>query len=674
MTTLARSILELHDRLLLYLVQEGFYRFAFVSAVALFILLACLPPHRRVTRCIAWLSIAWIAACMACYGAFAESPRLAWFLLALIAYRAGRVLSWTVRSAGESNRTARHRLHPQSAWMAWCVRDYLRFDPRCAYWLDLARAVRGQPISRTSRDRASAVTCLPECPAWRRRIWQTVFRLVELRIGIYRLLPGWWHHPQDTLDLHEPDLRCILEEETRKAFERMQQSWTGQTMRDYYDRSRSTRLRMERWAAACGRKFILHREAFAEYCSLRQPWPPGDKQLVQVAWFCYATWQSRRQFDMLWHPDSKAEEQAKDPAASNDDPLFDEQPASASPAPAAKAMPSPEIVEVVLSPQQRERLADLQYASALLEAHLGLTPTPVFACNVEQAERLLADAGKQWAVVMLLMLYCLRPDFAGAEIDRQKTLLLHRLGEQFDVPTEANDPAAEARRTFKLMHLDVLSERGEFSQIMEFFGHRPEPTDLESKMLADAELAVIRYLPESEELSDILRYEAINHCFQAGFRGLWTREYVGKLIPKAASAEAIAELFRSHPVVLVAGGPMDPLDRPKPQVAPAPPSRAMQVLFYKVDNPATKFPYTVAQLPCVIGSSKQPGKVTKRVSAEDVAPEHVRIFLKDNRVMVQDVSNGSGMWVNLMPIEGESPLRAGDQVQFGCVVMEVVRL
>lgn len=72
--------------------------------------------------------------------------------------------------------------------------------------------------------------------------------------------------------------------------------------------------------------------------------------------------------------------------------------------------------------------------------NVNLSPDDVdylqFAADVEQIERVLAHPGRETAAVMLLMLYCLRPDYTGPDVDRQKVELLTRLSDRFAADAE----------------------------------------------------------------------------------------------------------------------------------------------------------------------------------------------------------------------------------------------
>ena len=54
-----------------------------------------------------------------------------------------------------------------------------------------------------------------------------------------------------------------------------------------------------------------------------------------------------------------------------------------------------------------------------------------------------------------------------------------------------------------------------------------------------------------------------------------------------------------------------------------------------------------------------------------VSQRHARMFRRDGEVFVEDLGSTNGTWVNGERVTGQRPVRPGDQVQVGNVVMEV---
>jgi len=54
-----------------------------------------------------------------------------------------------------------------------------------------------------------------------------------------------------------------------------------------------------------------------------------------------------------------------------------------------------------------------------------------------------------------------------------------------------------------------------------------------------------------------------------------------------------------------------------------------------------------------------------------VSQTHARVFVRDGSAFVEDLGSTNGTWVNGERITGQQPVRAGDQVQIGNVVLEV---
>ena len=197
--------------------------------------------------------------------------------------------------------------------------------------------------------------------------------------------------------------------------------------------------------------------------------------------------------------------------------------------------------------RDRARLEDLQLASRLLEAYLGVTPSGDFARDLERVEPFLDQPKHVTAAAMLLLLYCLRRDYGGRETDRQKVDLILRLGDRFrEAPAEG--PYRETRSVLRTLQYDWLAERGDYSQLVAGLTAENHLTRYEWKLLADAEAALAQQLSGQPELRDVLRQDAIDHYFQAGFRGLWTLPYAKAVLGQVASMEELVELLRANSV------------------------------------------------------------------------------------------------------------------------------
>ncbi|MCY2987385.1 MAG: hypothetical protein NTY19_05905 [Planctomycetota bacterium] len=737
------NLIELHDRFFLWLLQEVVYAHEGGSITVCFLALLGLPAHRVSARVIRWLCLLAGSICLVRYNAFQETPRLAWVLVAVAAYLFLRWVLWRLpgRVAGRKLVGWTARWRPRTAWTNWLVRDYFRADPRGIYWLDLARAVRGLPLSRTAVQRRTGAFADDHLPAWRKRCWQVIFPLVEARIQLFCRLPSYWLRPpclndasrdrRPRLELDEPEMRGLLEEELQAARRLMLQCWAGHDFEDYLQWDAIKRQEAARQAALWGRKNVQHREALAEYLTFRTPWQAKEGGLFQVAWRVYGIWRHRRQYDFLWFPDrllaaglsqqdlaptrpaqpadaegSSQEAAGAEPApgqpdgaavgAIGDGPWSAEgelEPASAGlefqtvdtpadaapqepdfstgfmgvdteesgPAPsgdrdpvestgkmrttpvvhesspgvpgvsageyapektlavhrvpdsdadlfgatsqteeisaAASAGPESapaageirthesvpagttaasrvpdsdadlframsrkeEVAEAAdvadtdapsashLSDRDLARLGDLQWASRLLEAFLGVKSTGEFARDAASLAVFLNQPTRLTAAVMLLMLYALRRDYAGRGVDRQKVDLILQLGDHLEqLPAEG--PSHEARQVFRSMLTDWRLERRDYSQLVERLTEYGQLTQYEWQVLADAETALARELASQEELSDMLRYDAIGHYFLAGHSAMWTLEYARTLLHQITTIEEYRELLRANPV------------------------------------------------------------------------------------------------------------------------------
>ena len=781
---------HIHDEWILWFIQKVFFEYQVLWIAVMLVVLVCLPTHRLSARGVGWFGVAWALVCLFVYGALVEAPWLGWFLVILLVYRFARWLFWSTPASTATKRNPRrpNRSTIPGAWTTAMVRDYLRADPRAVYWLDLARAVRGLPITRTGKDRRASLTPNAELPDWRHTVWQFIFRFVELRIWVYRRLPRYWHRPHTRLDLGEDHLRQQLEHETERAHQNMMRSWTGNTFTEYSNRSPRTRKHEQERAARFGRASCLLSEALAEYYTFREPWQPGEKLLVDAAMLTRLTWRRRCRHDILWHRDSESvgastDREAAEPEVTepdtHDDLLPDEAPpevvtpASGSavvvsldekgdgersspedeisvaarepddeahepvepdeteelrearqlerrdepdeptndqtpprekdlveerfaalnellrpppdPDESAASMEEPDIMsddqlfdvvvpidadetdremttnsslrEVRLSPCQWERLANLRTASSMLEAYLDLEPTGKFADDVDQAERLLTHPKRRMAAGMLLMLYCLRSDYAGPGVDALLVELLARLDEQlFNRDAQRRQSVAE-RRLLLSMQIDLMFQRREYSRVVEFFSRYDDLGRYECQMLANAEASVAAHLAGQDELRDMLRYDAIGHYFRAGFRGIWTIEYARTLIDQLSGPEELLDLFREHPV-----------DIGRPEMLHPPRSWNIRVLLSAGDSIKGKAA-DIRELPCPIGKSTPTGICLRNM---DIADVHILLQDRDGSLIARDVSR-RGMSVNSTKVKA-ARLKQGDLLKFGNVSMKIEAL
>ena len=766
------SILEFHDRILLWFVQQALYAWPWTSVLVFFMLLFCLPAHRRTAQAVRWTAIVFGLACLAFYDPWREAPQLACFLIASLAYMFLRWVLWRLPSqvaggASPQGTAARAllrweaRVAPQFAWVSRVVRDYLRADPRGVYWFDLARAVRGLPAVRTPTDRRAVVFDASQLPLWRRRLWQAVFRVVEMRIRLYQWLPRYWHRPFPSgisqaghggLELDEPHIRHVLDGERHTADRMMTELWDGSSLDDYLTRDSVTRRESLRLAGLWGRKLFRHREAINEYLTFRTPWQPKETGLLPAALEVYSTWCQRRQYDVLWHSDSRSvlepnldateervhaaellpaaaavvsENAAADSEAEQflipleatleheagaDATAVDAQhppkknKGAANPpsfAPAAvdpdsdedffrvtsatdEAATEAQVHEVGrdfaagLPKRERDRLHDLQLASRILEACLGVTPTGDFVQDVNQVERFLVQNSLMTAAVMVLMLYCLRRDYCGKRVDRLKIELVLRLRDRFRALV-AQGTKHDAHGVFNGMLIDFLSERGDYSQIVENLGSRGANNSYELKLLADAETALARQLTGQDEWRDMLRYDAIGHYFQAGFRGLWTLEIANQLLGNVDSFETYVELLRNHRVDLSAPTTKDigdtrrvstPVEKParqpaRQQTRKRTPQLKVKLVSKRVSEPnQNEYPIDFV--------------VPKTVELKRQDPSMPKDLLKfrelNGQLELADETGTGNLRINRGSPLREAVVKEGDQVWFSEYLLKIVEI
>ncbi|MFV1965328.1 MAG: FHA domain-containing protein [Pirellulaceae bacterium] len=747
-----KTIYWLYNDWLLWLVQELFYGYWPFSIVVMCVLLICLPSHRRSALVLTGAAVFWSLMCLGLYNALEEAPALSWFMIGALSYRLMRWVLWRLPPGSPSGVAVQGPawLRLRAAWATPIIREYFSMDPRGVYWLDLARAVRGLPLSRSSADRQQALFPARALPPGRQPLWNATLRLVEWRIWLYRRLPSYWHRPHARIDLDEPHVRGILEDVSKVVFHRMLRCWTGNDFPDYCGRDPATHRRELMNAAFYGQKYCLHRSALAEYLTFRTPWRKGDTSLIHAAYYCYETWRQRRQYDMLWAEEkqrrndlsddpktgvkgvanksnndpSVAQEQPEEPQDQESEEIRElessesEEPSEAgvidlseglggaedSPGEAKEIgndlasrndfsddemfsiesdeeemsdAPSSGAVKTRVTgmpEQQQHRLRDLTTACRMLGAFLGVPSVMEFGLDVETVERRLASSNTRLAALMLLMLYCLRRDFSGADVDQRKFELMIKLGERFGRGSD-DKQARETRRLYHMMQVDLHMERGEYSQVREYFSRREELSQYERKILADAEASMACHLTGQSELRDMLRYDAICHYFEAGFCGLWTVEYAHLLIDKIGSTDDLWALLRDHPTDVTAPRtlPLGDKKRRKLKKKVAGSSIDKVVLrFYSVRSPQKPIPRTITELPCTIGRSKKHTDLSLDVAG--VMDVHVCLTQHSDGLLVTDVSKSAGIRVNDGPSVPQAILQQGDRFQFGNVVVQVASI
>jgi hypothetical protein len=600
------AILWFHDAWFLWFVQKVFYAFSPLSTLVMIVLQIGLPERRSwLASLVAWSAAAWALLCLVFYGALVEAPVLGWTMAGCLSYRLGRDSLWLAPSALSGTMSEPVRvlwwLRPRATLATWLIQSYLRADPRCVYWLDLARAVRGLPIRRSETDRRALLIATPDLPARARWIWwRLIFPAADLRIALFTRLPRWWHRRHQGLALGEDQVRVLLEAETDRTFQEMFRAFAGRDFDEYRSRSPETHQAEQSKAGAYGSQHCALKRALAEYLVFREPWQVGEPELVFAANLCYRTWQVRRQYDELWHTETdpaaaqslakshrggaEATSEAANPVSvpvkrddenpprkateslaessgragdteaeivpqdesegASDEELFEE-------IAKAEAKTKPAAGQIrddlgALSPAERDRQADLQEACRMLEAYLGVTFESDFDRDARRVERLLDRPNTRTAALMLLLFHCLRG--GGNRAEHAKGALAQRLLKRFASPASAGESQAQDRRLFAMVYVDLLMVRGEYANIRALFDGRDELNAHELKVLGDATALLAGQLAEGNPYRDLLRFEAIGFFFRAGFMGLWTPKYVRMLIGPVPDARAVVDLLARHPV------------------------------------------------------------------------------------------------------------------------------
>lgn len=293
-------MIPLHDNQFLHLLQEWYYALPLLTGLIVVFLLVGLPAHRRLAQFISAITVVWCLILIVLYGHFRESPGLACVSVGAIGWALTRQLSQAAR-----HRTAQSplsRLRFPATLLEGAVRDYFRADPRCGYWLDLARASRGLPAERTAAERRKLLQLSFELPEWRVVLWNRVLlRLVELRIQILRWLPRWWKLPVETVSLSELHLNLLLQEEIELSERQMMELESGTSFREYVQRVvREEHADAVRRAGEFGRKRCQLTEALIESRVFVTGEHSKEKTLLEAAGLSYELWRFRWAHDRLW--------------------------------------------------------------------------------------------------------------------------------------------------------------------------------------------------------------------------------------------------------------------------------------------------------------------------------------------------------------------------------------
>lgn len=292
-------VTSVHNDWLLWVIQEGLYAHPVLATLVLGVLLFGLPAHRPVV----WWTVVAPVNSFCCltllfYGAPTAVPGLACVMAGMLSWQAVRAVLWRGTAVESWSRLPWWCSFP--SWPArWLAASYIRVDPRAMYWIDLARAERGLAHLRGREDRRGAVLAGQASGLWR-NVWRLWLLVVEARIFVWQRLPAFYHLGQTTMDLAEPHLIEALQQACQRESHNAIASWTAGSLNAYCGRSEREHAAAMQLAAACGRRWMLHREALAEIMTAG-PWTAGDPGLASAARFVYATGQLRRQYDHLWH-------------------------------------------------------------------------------------------------------------------------------------------------------------------------------------------------------------------------------------------------------------------------------------------------------------------------------------------------------------------------------------
>jgi hypothetical protein len=617
-----QTLVEYHDHYLLQFVLKWYMPYAWVWVPLIVALVLFLPLHRRSTRVFLVLAAAWHLCSIVLWDMPMRASVAAWVLGAALCFRLAVALWSRV---------------PHGWFSTGLIRRYVRFDPRCVYMLDLARARRGLPPVRTVAERYDRLPAESRQKTRRGRLARWVVRAFEAAIRIYSPLPSHWMLPQRGILLDQPHLWAVVKGERRQAQKDFAETYAAATLSDYRGETPAQNLERDSRATMLAQRLVFLREAMAEFRAFVRPLPVGGRYAKQK-WNAYRellrAWRLRRDYDWLWREEEAngepspggVEAQTESPEdvreAETDAPpltkrttpveseLLETQLMVAEVGPAAaeqEESPSEppdgsaveghtgseqsldqdeedqeeEIFETLLSPEfsepdpgegdqsvterlrppdeprwQRERNRDVIEACRCLESLLGLDP-PRSLSSAYKAARPHLDEDRTWSMAFhLLASYCKRSEWSSRDDEGLKRKMVEELGSNLsDQIDQARRGTGKIRRKrllgARLVYVEVLVFLGDYARVRSMFSVSRDLTTFERRIMARACVGLADQILEFEELRDMLRYEALDHYFLAGYPEVWRRNTAEGLVGRVRSQQHLVDLLQDKHLVFV---------------------------------------------------------------------------------------------------------------------------
>ena len=200
---------------------------------------------------------------------------------------------------------------------------------------------------------------------------------------------------------------------------------------------------------------------------------------------------------------------------------------------------------------QQQRDADLVGASTLLEAFLNRTPEGEFVESIAAVKNDFAVPARHGAGVFLILTYLLRwRPTQKEEVRRRAVCLDNDIVQHLNMASRAKSIDQQLLRELRQLYFDVLYDREDFTHVIGHLKRSRQRTPYESQILADAECGLLRQVHQQAELSDVLRFDAIGHYFEAQDPSLWTHERVADMFEEFASFPDMQRLFDNETVTI----------------------------------------------------------------------------------------------------------------------------
>lgn len=603
MTTLMEMLLTwIHDQVVLQSVLKWYYPYIWVWAVLLLPALLLLPGHRRVTQVTLVTLAVWHLMCLVLWGMFRQAPVAAWVILAALSLRLGIMLwhlipqgwfsSWLLRFYLRADprcvhlfdlaRARRGLMNAREPADRLAVREQNRGIVRLtlAIMERLTRVVARLPRFwrlphvPLTLDQPHVHAVLQE---ERRRLEErfvqdyhqtsledfrrmSLSRRVDYETAIEhdsQRLIALIEAVAEYLSFHQPMPPGCSEEKWnaylawarawrfRRQYDGLWFGWdTGKDAKDADDELR--RL------PDADTEVDTQKADDAERSSLLHPFASAATDLAEAPVDDRST-STRTEADLAsdvpldgYAEAAEAEHAPGVEKETSDEELLDLAIGS------SREDVQPDVVaqanEAALSPPDAARNADVIEACACLESELGLKPAVSLEAGLRSVRPKYADKRTRATAFHLLIMYCARLDWTGAEADRARIDVVDGLWSDFVGSAKAEKRSSDTRRAAQSVLVDLMMSRHEYARVRGLYTAADSIGRATHELLAEACAGLARQVSSAPELRDMLLFEAIDHYFQAGHRGIWRKELAQRIIWEVRTQKDVLDILDAFAV------------------------------------------------------------------------------------------------------------------------------